>query len=148
MTVSLQEIADYFAEAKLHDFEQTILGAISQIKSLEENRDWYRDQVVWGYHEEDTPKYYQGSDGENEICSPVTAKEVNGFLKALDVYGRERQRFQHTYPEITGQFFLTGGHGDKDDNMLPQFVTICPAYGCAWEQVYEKTERTITYEGS
>ena len=148
MPASLQQIADYFADAKLHDFEQVILSAISQIKSLEENRDWYRNQVVWGFYEEDTPKYYQGPEGENEICSPVTAREVEGLLKALDVYGRERQRFQHTYPEITGQFFLTGGHGDKDENMLPKYVTICPAYGCAWEQVYEKTDRTITYEGS
>lgn len=145
---TLQEIADYFADAKLHDFEQTILGAISQIKSLEENRDWYRDRVVWGFYEESTPKYYQGKEGENEICSPVSAKEVQNMIRALDVYGRERQRFLHTHPEITGQFFLTGGHGEKDANMLPQFVTICPAYGSGWEQVYEKCDRTITYEGS
>jgi len=32
--------------------------------------------------------------------------------------------------------------------MLPQFVTICPAYGAGWEQVYEKTDRTISLEGS
>lgn len=145
---SLQEIADYFAEAKLHNLEQSVLVVINQIKSLEENRDWYRDRVVWGFYEEDTPKYYQGKEGENEICSPVTAKEVDRLSRALDIYGRERQRFQHTYPEITGQFFLTGGHGEKDNNLLPQFVTICPAYGCAWEQVYEKTDRTITCEGS
>jgi hypothetical protein len=144
----LQQIADYFADAKLYECEQTILLTICQLKSLEENRDWYRDRVVWGFYEEDSPKYYQGPEGENEICSPVSAKEVENLIKALDVYGRERQRFQHTYPEITGQFFLTGGHGEKDDNMLPQFVTICPAYGAAWEQVYERTEKTITYEGS
>jgi hypothetical protein len=144
----LQKIADYFAETKLHDMEQIVLMAISQMKGLEENRDWYRDRVVWGFYEEDAPKYYQGVEGENEICSPVTAKEVDRLSRALDIYGRERQRFQHTYPEITGQFFLTGGHGEKDNNLLPQFVTICPAYGCAWEQVYEKTDRTITCEGS
>ena len=144
----LKQIADYFAEAKLHEMEQTILATISQMKGLEENRDWYRDRVVWGFYEEDAPRYYQGSEGDNEICSPVTAKEVAGLMKALDIYGRERQRFKHTYAEITGEFFLTGGHGDKDDNMLPQFVRICPAYGAAWEQVYEKTDKTITYEGS
>lgn len=145
---TLQEIADYFAEAKLHELEQTVLGAISQIKSLEESLDWYRDRVVWGFYEEGEPKYYQGKDGENEICEPITAKDVEAMIKALDVYSRERHRFLHANPEITGQFFLAGGHGEKDDNMLPQFVTICPAYGAAWEQVYEKTGRTITYEGS
>lgn len=144
----LQDIANYFAEAKLHDMERAILVAIAQMKSLEENRDWYRDRVVWGFYEDDAPKYYQGKEGENEITSPVTAKEVDRLARAIDIYGRERQRFQHTYPEITGQYFLTGGHGDKDNNQLPQFVTICPAYGCAWEQVYEKTDRTVTYEGS
>ena len=76
------------------------------------------------------------------------ADEIEKLRKALDVYERERERFRHAKPEITGEYFLTGGHGERDDNQLPQYVRICPAYGCAWEQVYEKTERTVTYEGS
>ncbi len=73
----------------------------------------------------------------------------NAKLKrALEVYKRERERFKHTYPELTGAFFLASGYGDKDDNGLPQFVEIVPAYGCGWSQVYEKTKRTISYEGS
>jgi hypothetical protein len=68
--------------------------------------------------------------------------------KALELYERERDRFKHAKPEMTGEFFLSGGHGDKDENQLPEFVRICPAYGCAWEQVYQKTDKTITYEGS
>jgi hypothetical protein len=144
----LQEIADYFAEAKLHEFEQGILRAISQIKSLEENRDWYRDHIVWGFHMEEKPQYYQGKEGEHEINEPVTAETVNNLVKALEIYERERARFRHAKPEITGAYFLTGGHGNKDDNMLPEFVTICPAYGAGWEQVYKKTDRTVSYEGS
>ena len=103
MTKDLQQIADYFADAKLHEFEKNILENIDYIEKLE---------------------------------------------KALDIYKRERDRFKHTHPEMTGAYFLSGGHGEKDDNMLPEFVTIVPAYGCAWEQVYQKTERTISYEGS
>jgi len=76
------------------------------------------------------------------------ADEIEKLRKALDVYERERERFRHAKPEITGEYFLTGGHGERDDNQLPQYVRICPAYGCAWEQVYEKTDRTVTYEGS
>lgn len=68
--------------------------------------------------------------------------------RALSLYERERNRFKHSQPEFTGEYFLTGGHGERDNNELPQYVCICPAYGCAWEQVYEKTERTISYEGS
>lgn len=74
--------------------------------------------------------------------------EVRKLRKALEVYARERDRFRHAHPEMTGAYFLSGGHGETDNNMLPQFVTIVPAYGCAWEQVYEKTDRTISYEGS
>ena len=147
-TADLQKIADYFADAKLHDFEATVQAAIHEIKSLEENRDWYRERVVWGFYEDSIPHYIQGSEGEHEINEPVTAKQVRNAYKALDIYERERARYRHSKPEITGAYFLSGGHGETDANMLPQFVSIVPAYGCAWEQVYEKTDRTISYEGS
>ena len=42
----------------------------------------------------------------------------------------------------------SGGHGPKDDNQMPQFVEVVPAYGCAWSMIYEDTGRTISYEGS
>lgn len=76
-------------------------------------------------------------------------EEENEKLRnALEIYKRERERFKHNKPEITGAFFLTGGHGDHDDNYLPEYVRICPAYGCGWEQIYIKTDKTISYEGS
>jgi hypothetical protein len=148
LTDELQIIANYFADAKSHDLEQTVLAAISRIKTLNEQVDWYRDRVVWGFYEEGTPQYYQGKTGEHEINDPVTAKQVNNLVKALEIYERERERFRHSKPEITGAYFLAGGYGETDANQLPQFVRIVPAYGCAWEQIYEKTERTVSYEGS
>ena len=66
----------------------------------------------------------------------------------LEVYSRERNRYRHAKPEITGAYFLSGGHGEKDDDMIPRFVEICPAYGCAWVKIYEDTGRIISYEGS
>ena len=74
--------------------------------------------------------------------------EIKTLRKGLEVYERERNRYKHAKPEITGAYFLAGGLGDIDDNYLPQFVEIVPAYGCGWSQVYEKTDRTISYEGS
>lgn len=74
--------------------------------------------------------------------------ENEKLRKALEIYQRERDRFKHAKPEITGAYFLAGGHGLKDDNMMPQFVEICPAYGVGWTKVYEDTGRTIMYEGS
>lgn len=76
-------------------------------------------------------------------------EEENAKLrKALEIYERERARFRHAKPEMTGAYFLASGYGDKDDNYLPQFVEIVPAYGCGWSQIYEKTDKTISYEGS
>ena len=86
--------------------------------------------------------------GEAEHIAQRMYEHIEKLQKALDLYERERERFRHNKPEITGAYFLTGGHGEKDDNQLPQYVRICPAYGCSWEQVYEKTDRTVSYEGS
>ena len=151
----LRFIAEYFADAKSHKFEQTILEAIKRIDSLthtmnsyKEKCAWYQDRVVWRFYDDQTPHYIQGKAGEHEINEPVTAEQVTNLHKALDVYKRERDRYRHAKPEITGEFFLSGGHGERDDNMLPKYVTICPAYGAGWDQVYEKTERTILHEGS
>lgn len=85
-----------------------------------------------------------------ETCETIAsaAEYIVKLEKALDIYERERERFRHSHPEMTGDYFLAGGHGEMDDNMLPTFVRIVPAYGCAWEQIYVKTERTVSYEGS
>ena len=74
--------------------------------------------------------------------------EVKNLRKALEIYERERIRFKHAKPEMTGEFFISGYHGPKDDNVMPQFIEVCPAYGCAWVMIYEDTGRTISYEGS
>ena len=72
--------------------------------------------------------------------------ENKNLYKLLDLYKRERDRFKHNKPEMTGAYFLSGGHGLKDDNMMPQFVEICPAYGCGWTMIYEDSGRIISYE--
>jgi hypothetical protein len=74
--------------------------------------------------------------------------ENEKLRKALEIYERERNRFKHAKPEMTGEYFLAGGHGPKDDNQMPQFVEICPAYGVGWVMIYEDTGRIISYEGS
>lgn len=66
----------------------------------------------------------------------------------FEIYKRERERYMYTKPELNGRFFLSGGLGDIDLNGLPEQVRIVPAYGCAWEQLYVKSDETISYEGS
>jgi hypothetical protein len=90
---------------------------------------------------------------EHDNILPMTRNEEliaenERLLKALGVYDRERDRFKHASADVTGLYFLAGGHGEVDENLLPKFVHICPAYGCAWEQVYVKTDKTVNYEGS
>lgn len=75
-------------------------------------------------------------------------KEVKNLRKALEIYERERIRFRHAKPEMTGEFFISGYHGPKDDNAMPKFIEVCPAYGAGWFMIYEDTGRTISYEGS
>ena len=39
-------------------------------------------------------------------------------------------------------YFICGEGGEKDKNNLPDKIHICPAYGCDWFQIYEKTDST------
>lgn len=43
-------------------------------------------------------------------------------------------------------YFISGEGGDKDRNGLPDRIHICPAYGCDWFQVYEKSDKTCGTE--
>lgn len=144
----LQEIANYLEESKLYDHQEVILNAIQNLKEMEKDLKWYKERVVWVYYGDSIPHYAQGSSGEYKDNKPVTAEEIRNIYKALNIYKRERERYRHAKPEITGEYFLAGGHGRIDDNLLPEFVEIVPAYGCAWSQVYKKTDRTISSEGS
>lgn len=74
--------------------------------------------------------------------------EVAVLRKSLALYERERERFRHAKPEFTGDFFISGKLGAVDANGLPDKIEVCPSYGCAWTQIYEKTDKTISYEGS
>lgn len=110
---------------------------------------------VLNYIEHETPRHYFLWDGIMEeepgrvhsVVEELCDENIK-LRKALDVYERERDRFKHAKPEMTGAYFLAGGHGPKDDNQMPQFVEIVPAYGCGWSMIYEYTGRTISYEGS
>lgn len=122
----------------------------------------YLAEGVLNYVDHETPRHYFLYDGvmeENnsdvhrlveDLCDENMdlQRTVNNLRKALEIYKRERDRYKYNNPEITGAYFLAGGYGNLDDNKLPDFVEIVPAYGCGWSQVYEKVKRTISYEGS
>jgi hypothetical protein len=112
-----------------------------------EDKIFYPDEVET--YEEENPVSLEYDTLEQAVAAADMWREKAEKLeKALEIYERERARYRHSNPEITGEFFLAGGYGEKDDNMLPEFVEIVPAYGCGWSQVYQRTDRTISYEGS
>lgn len=53
-------------------------------KIEQEEANWFRDHVVWGFYEEGSPKYTQGREGEHEICTPITAEEANSLVSQLE----------------------------------------------------------------
>jgi hypothetical protein len=90
-------------------------------------------------------------DGVNEWVESAALREVADYIRklerALELYERERIRFRHAKPEMTGAYFIAGESGNKDNNMLPDRISICPAYGCDWTIQYAKTEFSSAPEG-
>ena len=107
-------------------------------------RNWTRDI------KEGSTAFFALDQDIKEIVEYVERLEAENekLRKGFDIYQRERDRYKHATPEMSGAYFLAGGHGPKDDNQMPQFVEIVPAYGCGWSMIYEDTGRTISYEGS
>jgi hypothetical protein len=48
-----------------------------------------------------------------------------------------------TYPDkFPDSYFICGELGEKDVNKMPQKIMVCPAYGCDFSYIYERTETT------
>lgn len=77
-------------------------------------------------------------------------KEAADEIEAVTaIMAKQQEIIRRIYADrFPNTWFVTSGYGEKDSNGLPQFVEIVPAYGVGWSQVYEKTDRTIQYEGS
>jgi hypothetical protein len=48
--------------------------------------------------------------------------------------------WQHTVPEQSGQYFICGSGGDKDERGLPETILICPAMGLDEFKMYKRVE--------
>lgn len=70
--------------------------------------------------------------------------EVEAFEGELVKLRRLREMIMHIdlVEKLGDIYFICGEGGSKDENNLPERIHICPAYGCDWFQVYEKTEKT------
>lgn len=74
----------------------------------------------------------------NEISNRLdTLKDAKEYIKKLETLLRK------VFPENSGHYFISNELGNKDNNGLPDKIEICPAYGCDFSVVYEKTDRVI-----
>lgn len=75
----------------------------------------------------------------------LETEAFEGELKHLREF---KSLVKHTvFAEQFGNiYFISGEGGDKDRNGLPDRIHICPAYGCDWFQVYEKSDKTCGTE--
>lgn len=66
-----------------------------------------------------------------------------------DLLCKQQVIIRRIYAEhLPNTWFVCGEMGEKDSNGLPQYIDVCPAYGVGWYQVYEKTDRSVSTEGS
>jgi len=78
-------------------------------------------------------------------CAADCIEKLEKKLKLLE---KVEMYLKTSYPDKSGHYFICGEGGVKDDNGLPERLHICPAYGCDWSQVYDRTERTTGPERS
>jgi len=49
--------------------------------------------------------------------------------------------WKHAVPEQSGQYFICGSGGDKDERGLPETILICPAAGLDEFKIYRRIDR-------
>jgi hypothetical protein len=92
----------------------------------------------------------------NDRCKSMDARSACTCAEAADelehmhnMLCKQQVIIRRVYAELLPDtWFVSGESGQKDQNGLPDRIEVCPAYGVGWSQVYEKTERTISTEGS
>jgi hypothetical protein len=94
-----------------------------------------------------------------EMCGPCHTMITTGkmmptdsFLNQITSLELENEKLENilrkAFPEKSDHYFICGELGNKDNNGLPDKIEICPAYGCDFSVVYEKSDRVIGGMGS
>lgn len=62
----------------------------------------------------------------------------------LELLAKQQKIIHRIYAQhFPDTWFVCGELGEKDQNNLPKYIEVCPAYGVDWSQLYERTDRTI-----
>lgn len=70
------------------------------------------------------------------------------LARIIDKADKQALVIQRMYVDKYPGWFAWHGLGERDSNGLPQYIEVVPSYGVGWTQLYEKTDRTISMEGS
>ena len=90
-----------------------------------------------------------GNPGGTKTYPEILEEAANELETMHDMLCKQQVIIRRIYAEhLPDTWFVCGEMGEKDQNGLPQYIDVCPAYGVGWYQVYEKTDRTVSTEGS
>lgn len=74
---------------------------------------------------------------------------ANNLEELMALLQKQQAIVRRIYAEhLPNTWFVCGEHGEKDQNNLPKYIEVCPAYGVDWSHVYERTDRIIGGMGS
>lgn len=82
-------------------------------------------------------------------ADPLRELAADELESMHDLLCKQQVIIRRIYAEqLPDTWFVSGEHGEKDQNGLPKYIEVCPAYGVDWTQIYERTDRTIGGMGS
>lgn len=81
---------------------------------------------------------------EIESWKEIVRNENTMTQKYKDGYDAAMRIVKSTYPDkFPDTYFICGELGIKDDNNMPEKLMVCPAYGCDFSYIYERTGTTV-----
>ena len=79
---------------------------------------------------------------EENGYSIVPVDGTDSFLNQITSLESENEKLKNilrkAFPEKSGHFFICGEAGEKDSMGLPEYISVCPAYGADGMAMYKK----------
>jgi hypothetical protein len=70
-----------------------------------------------------------------------TCPEAADRIEALEEQNKRLSKIiAALMPHLVEHYFICGEGGEKDDNGLPDAISICPAYGADWTATYKRVK--------
>jgi len=65
-------------------------------------------------------------------------KTVTITQKEYELFQKLKKVWVHSVPEKSGQYFICGEGGERDEMGLPEYISVCPQYGADGFAYYKK----------